>query len=476
MVISLRKIISILLTVFAVCLAIPAAAQTIEINNPTPERNDEFGISVAISGNTAVIGASYENTNAYQAGSIYIYDVTTGGLLRTINNPAPATDDYFGNSVALSGNIAVIGASRDDVGSIDVGSAYIYNVTTGALLHTINNPTPAANGEFGTSVAISGNLAIIGKPSDTVTGVARAGSAYVYDVATGALLRKISNPNPIPVGAAYSGGGYFGVSVAISGNIAVIGAASDNTGAANTGSAYIYDVTTGVLLQTINNPTPEANDVFGISVAISSDTVVIGAYGDNTGASQAGSAYIYDVTTGALLQTINNPTPATGDSFGSSVAISGNIAVVSANSDNTGAAYAGSAYIYDVTTGELLQTINNPAPAAQDYFGLDVAISGNSAVVGVPYDISGTPIGGSAYIFSGLTTQPSGFWEAADQSGASGASSAGGGTSPVPEVSATGSLAALVTFLGLMALLWERQSSPSTFLRLAAKTNSTETA
>jgi hypothetical protein len=187
--------------------------------------------------------------------------------------------------------------------------------------------------------------------------------------------------------------------VAISGNHAIVGTRGDNTGGTSAGSAYIYDVTTGNLLHTINNPTPVSDDLFGHSVAMSGDRAIIGAFRDDSGATSAGSAYIYDVTTGTLLHTINNPTPQTDDFFGISVAIDGNTAIVGAWSDNTSGTDTGSAYIYDVTTGALMYTLTNPTPQYRDYFGISVAISGNTAIVGATGDNTGGTSAGSAYIY-----------------------------------------------------------------------------
>ena len=186
-----------------------------------------------------------------------------------------------------------------------------------------------------------------------------------------------------------------------------MGAVWDDTGATDAGSAYVFDVTTGSLLHTLNNPTPEVGDglgdEFGGSMAISGNTIVVGAFGDDTGATDAGSAYVFDATTGALLHTLNNPTPEIGDGFGSSfngnnVAISGNTIVVGAWKDDAGATDAGSAYVFDATSGVLLDTLNNPTPQDSERFSV-AAITGNTMVVGAPYDITGGEVAGSAYIF-----------------------------------------------------------------------------
>ena len=192
-----------------------------------------------------------------------MFDATTGTLLHTLNNPTPAIDDYFGEDVAISSNTIVVGASGDDTGATDAGSAYVFNATTGALLHTLNNPTPEIGDGFGgnweyNTLAISGNTIVVGAGLDD-TGATDAGSAYVFDATTGALLHTVNNPTP-EIGDGEGDG--FGAAVAISGNTIVVGARGDDTGATDAGSAYVFDATSGVLIDTLNNPTPQDSDLF----------------------------------------------------------------------------------------------------------------------------------------------------------------------------------------------------------------------
>ena len=164
------------------------------LNNPTPSYSDDFGQSVAISGNTIVVGAYGDYRGAtWGVGSAYVLDATSGALLRTLNNPSPEGADWFGYSVAISGNTIVVGAVRE---AGDVGRAYVFDATTGALLRTLNNPTPANTHVFGVSVAISGNTIVVGANRDRARG-ARMGSAYVFDATSGALLRTLNNPTPV---------------------------------------------------------------------------------------------------------------------------------------------------------------------------------------------------------------------------------------------------------------------------------------
>ncbi|CCI05054.1 Quinoprotein (fragment) [Microcystis aeruginosa PCC 9443] len=148
--------------------------------------------------------------------------------------------------------------------------------------------------------------------------------------------------------------------MSLSGTLALIGAYQDDTGASNAGSAYLFDTTTGNLLQTFNNPSPQFSDQFGKSVSLSGTLALIGTPADSTGASGAGSAYLFDTTTGNLLQTFNNPSPQLSDNFGNSVSLSGTLALIGAPSDNTGATKAGSAYLYQGSE-PVPQTVPEPS-------------------------------------------------------------------------------------------------------------------
>jgi len=372
------------------------------INNPDPDEDDNFGFSVATT-NTGniLVGAYLDSTVAEHIGSASLFDGETGELLLTINNPELGKYDYFGWSVATtpSSNL-LIGAISADTGAPGAGTAYLFDGITGELLLTINNPTPEQSDRFGYSVATTtdGNL-LIGTPQDGTDNI-QSGSAYLFDGETGDLLLTINNPTPEPIDI-------FGSSVATTttGDL-LVGAPFDNTGDSSAGSAYLFDGTTGDLLLTINNPEPDIKDRFGHSiVATTTGNLLIGAPFDNTGDSKAGSAYLFDGITGELLLKINNPNPASRDYFGFSVATTntGNLLIGSMH-DDIGAPDSGSAYLFDGETGELLLTINNPTPDVLDRFGWSVATTTDgNLVIGAHRDNTGATNTGSAYLIEGLT-------------------------------------------------------------------------
>ena len=335
----------------------------------------------------------------------------------TIDNPNPygtSANDQFGWSVAISGNKAIIGANQeDDVNGNNAGKAYIVNSTTGALLFTLNNPNTwgsTDNNYFAGSVDISDNYAIVGSYGETDAGGSNSGRAYIYDTNTGSLLWTLNNPNAYGT----SSGDYFGYRVGIKGNYAIVGAYREgDAGGTLSGKVYIYNVLTGALIWTLNNPTAygtSTNDYFGYSVAISGNYAIIGAYGEgDAGGTSSGKAYIYNVLTGALMWTLNNPTTygtSANDYFGNSVAISGNYAIVGAwQEDDAGGNSSGKAYIFNVLTGAFVRTLNNPnavGGSANDYFGFRVGITTNYAIVGAYGESAGgtNTMAGEAYIFN----------------------------------------------------------------------------
>jgi hypothetical protein len=274
--------------------------------------------------------------------------------------------------------------------------------------------------------------------------------------------------NPVP-----ATGDFFGNAVAISGTRVVVAAYADDTAAANAGTAYVYDLSSGtpaVPVATLNNPSPAMHDFFGTSVAISGTRVVVGAHGDDTGASEAGSAYVYDLSSGTPtvpVATLNNPGPGTGDFFGISVAISGTGVVVGAHADDTGASDAGSAYLYDVSSGTPtvpVATLNNPGPATGDLFGASVAIDGMRAAIGAPFDDSPQADKGSIYIYApAVTVQSAASRKVHGSAGAFDVPLALTGTPATEPRSggATGDYTIVVTFLGEISVSGNPQATVS---------------
>jgi len=211
---------------------------------------------------------------------------TNGTLLTTFTNPTPAYDAGFALAVAaVGGDRVLVGAPYDNRGADFAGSAYLFS-TNGALLTTFTNPIPAFDDNFGTALAAVGSDRLLISAIDYGNAKGNGGSAYLFNT-NGALVASFTNPTP-------ASSDYFGWSVtAVGSSRVLIGAFRDSTGALQAGSAYLFG-TNGTLLNTFTNPTPAAYDFFGYSVAaVGTDRVLIGGLRDDTGARDAGAAYLY---------------------------------------------------------------------------------------------------------------------------------------------------------------------------------------
>ena len=280
----------------------------------------QLGSSVAVSDRLIVAGAPYDDLGGEDAGVVKVFDTETGLLLHVLINPTPSgtpvagvVADQFGASVAISGTWVVVGASRDSSAVRDAGSVYLYDLSTATPtvpVARLNNANPQVGDFFGSSVAMSGTRLVIGS---------RAGGVYVYDLASSTPtlpVTTLDNPNPTPLQA-------FGWGVAISGTRVVVGSQYDNTGPLGFGSVYVYDLasaTPNLPVVTIHNPSASQAANFGSAVAISGTWAVVGGYHDESG----DKAYVYDLAGETPTEpaiTFTNPYPTASDLYGWSVAI-----------------------------------------------------------------------------------------------------------------------------------------------------------
>ncbi len=365
--------------------------------------DDEFGYSVSISGNYAIVGAPGKWQNVDELGSAYIFhfDGTSWEEQQKIMAADGEAGDRFGISVSISGDNAIVGAIENDDKGEASGSVYIFNFDGSNW--TEQQMLLASDGEendnFGNSVSISGNYAIIGAPAiykiDNNTG-----SAYIFyfDGSNWVEQSKVLPSDGAPEDR-------FGDSVSISGNYAIVGAAGNDYYGINSGSAYIFHFngTNWVEQQKLVASDGAETDWFGLSVSISGNYAIVGNVYDDVYLWDSGSAYIYhfDGTNWVEQQKL---IPLDGDMleyYGGNVSISGNYAIVSASGDNDNGDSSGSVYIYlyDGTNWEEQQKILASDGAEWDQFGLSVTISSEYAIVGARGDDDNGNNSGSAYIF-----------------------------------------------------------------------------
>jgi len=312
---------------------------------------DYFGYSVSLSGDYALIGAYWDNDNGSNSGSAYIFrhQGTTWTQEARLTASDGDRDDYFGYSVSLSGDCALIGTSGDDDNGTDAGSAYIFR---------------------------------------------REGTAWTQEAKLTASDGAVEE--------------YFGYSVFLSGDYALIGACVDDDNGPSSGSAYIFrrEGTTWTEEAKVTASDGAAGDVFGVSVSLAGDYSLIGAYGDDHDGTDAGSAYIFhrEGTTWTEEAKITASDGVAGDFFGRSASLSSDYALIGAYGDDDNGTDAGSAYIFrrEGTTWTQEAKLTSSDGAASDYFGHSVSLSGDYALIGAYYDDDNGTDAGSAYVYSGI--------------------------------------------------------------------------
>jgi len=370
---------------------------------------DQFGHTVSLNGDTAIIGAWQDgNAGGVQAGAAYVF-IRTGGVW-TQQQKLTASDaaafDFFGFSVSVSGDTALIGAVGDDTsGGQGAGSAYVFTRSGGVWTQQqrLQASDGALNDGFGYSVSVGDDSAVISSVADD-TGGQQAGSAYVFTRSSGAWTQQ----QRLQASDAAEGDN-FGHAVSLNGDSVIIGAwQDDNEGGQVAGSAYIFTRSDGVWAQQQKLRASDAVgfDFFGVSVSLSGDTVIVGAYGTDNGGDHAGSAYVFTRSDGVWMeqQRLQASDAVADDLFGHSVSMNGDTAVINAPINNNG---AGAAYVF-TRSGRVWtqqQKLTASDAAAGDGFGFSVSLSGDTILAGAYQDNnSGGADAGSAYIFVSTAT------------------------------------------------------------------------
>ena len=373
---------------------------------PDSTNDSSFGIAVSIDRDYAVITSLDLNFYIYA----YVFKRQSDDTWLQIDKVTPSDGSnryHYSLSVAIDGDYFIWGVYSDqEMGSSsNRGAAYIFKRQADDSWQEQQKIT-ASDGHnqslFGRSVAIDGNVAVIGAPWDNETGYL-AGAVYVF----GRSGETWSQQSKITA-ADGAGSNSFGFSVAIEGGDMLVGAVNDDNLGHRSGSVYYFSNTPGLISEwttgvNITAPDGEANDGFGISVSISGNTAIIGAFGDGNG---AGSAYIFqkDDLTWSYASKLTASDSGTSNAFGQSTSISGDYAVVGSHLNDDNGIKSGSAYVFQRKNGNNsnwveINKVLDPNGAANDLFGFAVSVFGNSIIIGSIADNEVVENSGSAFIF-----------------------------------------------------------------------------
>jgi len=381
-------------------LAMAAGAATGQGSGPdrtfkiTPDDgadDDWFGRSVAVSDGRAIVGAPHHAGNvAPFAGAAYLFDAATGERLFKLTASDASQADLFGGAVAIDGELVVVGASHDDPRGDQSGSAYVFDATSGRELFKLFPDRMSAGAFFGGSVAVHGQTAIIGAPLANNG----AGTAFLYDLTTGQALYELT------AGLDARAGDQFGFSVGIDEGVAIVGTPQNDDRGGSSGTSFLFDVTTGELIARLTGSDTGRGDQFGVSVAIRDGIAVVGAPAHPTNGSFSGAAYLFDARSGQQIAKLIAPDASRDDFLGVSVATDGSTVIAGALWDVIDGVDSGSAMLFDATTGEFIEKLTADDAEDYDEMGISVGIDADTAIVGARFDdVDGARDSGSAYVF-----------------------------------------------------------------------------
>jgi hypothetical protein len=407
---------------------------------------DGFGISVAIYGDTAIVGAAFDGIGSnFSQGSAYVFERNQGGAnnwgeVKKLTASDGAQSDGFGRAVAIYGDTAIVCAAAADIGSNrDQGSAYVLDRNRGGANHwgevkKLTASDGARGDGFGLSAAIYADTVIIGAFRDDIGSIVDQGSAYVFERNQGGAnnwgeVRKLSAPDGVE-------SNWFGFSVAIYADTAIVGTAFDFFNVVPTrGSAYVFERNQGGTdqwgqVKKLTASDGAIGDGFGISVAIYGDTVIVGMPFDVFITTPPGASYVFKRNQGGAnnwgeVKKLTASDGLQGDAFGFSAAIYGDTAIITADGFDSG---RGAAYIFVAensppTISAAPATLTEAAPATNTTIAMvsDPDQAANTLAVTINNSTSETVNGVTV---SNITVDASGEVKA-DVVAACGASDAG---------------------------------------------------
>lgn len=326
---------------------------------------DSFGLSVAVDGDTVLVGSRSNASGPMNSGAVYVFERNNGGE----DNWGEATQltasdaglrDHFGISVALDGDTAIVGATWDDDAcpadlNCNSGSVYVFERNEGGPgnwgeLRKLTASDADSGDEFGSAVALEGDTIVVGTIRNAGTG-----SAYIFGRNEGGSdnwgeVKKLTPSDVTP-------GDWFGSAVAISESTVLVGANSSDDAGDASGSAYVFERSEGGddnwgEVKKLTASDAAAGDFFGVSASISGDTAVVGAWANDDAGVSSGSAYVFrrdqdGASNWGEVQKLTASDAAFGDRFGASVVVNEASLVVGAYQDSKTAAENGSAYIFE---------------------------------------------------------------------------------------------------------------------------------
>ena len=405
-----RSMSSVRLTLLAAAFGLSngaAAASATTFGAEAAADGDLFGAAVDVSGGLVAVGAYSTDLERDDVGVVHLFEARADGVVQ-VGTLAPADGEpegRFGASVAVGGDVVLVGAPGVILSELNEGAAYLFERDGGtwSRIAELRRETTGRNDMAGAAVALEGGVAVVGVPGADAAGT-DSGAAMVYERRAGRWTRVATLSPETAVG-----GGRFGSAVAVDGDRILVGASGNVAAGEDPGRAYLFERTDegwGEVEQLA--PSDGAGgDGFGDAVALARDRALVGARFADLSGSDEGTAYVFERGNDGWREVarLTAPEPADRDQFGHAVALAGGVALVGApRVDRPG---RDSGAVWQFVSGPdgwtMSSRLSPESPESYDEFGSAVAAQGAAVVVGAPQDIpadaTGEVVTGTATLF-----------------------------------------------------------------------------
>ncbi len=379
------------------------ALAQVKLRLADPEDAIDFGQAVSMSGEWMIVGAPRATLNSTGAATLYRLDQGLWHEQQQLLADDGASGDFFAAAVAVSGDTAVVGALYDNHGGFESGSAYVFERVNGQWqqMQKLSPADGLDSDQFGHAVGVYGDQILIGAPRHDVLQITNAGAVYVFE-REGNAWNQVDKLTASQPGHQF----FFGHALSVNGQRALIGTYTDNALGSESGSAYVFERVNGVWGEQVRLLPSDGDDFdqFGLSVALHGDRALIGCWGCDDAAVNGGAAYVFDWDGTAWLQSdkLIVDDVAAHDAVGYSVALHQDRALLGAHLSDLAGEDAGAAYLFELgTTGWTLTAEMTARDASVDAnFGRSVALTQDQRVIGAPFadNIDGQPTG-AAYVY-----------------------------------------------------------------------------
>jgi hypothetical protein len=368
---------------------------------------DIAGSCVSVHGTRVAFGVRGRDDGGANRGAVYVHALIGGAWtqLQKLTPAGPSDYEEFGTSVSLKGGWLAAGAPLSDRDGVDAGSAWIFqsNGVNFVQVQRLVAPVPQPAARFGCSVALDGAGSMrvaVGARRELVGDVA-AGAVHIFRLDGQTWLHEARVVAPGVV----TEGDDFGQAICLHGDTLAVGAPNEDIAGVNAGAVHVFRLqgTTWVYEALVLSASPEPLGEFGSAVALHANTLAIGAYREDGGATDSGKAHV--LTRGATgwtnVQSLASPSPTVGAEFGTSVSLDGNALVVGAPRETNGATpQAGGAYLYRPASAGWMPVarIGLVDGQSSDFMGASVGVSGLLVVSGSPLRSQGAPFQGAVAV------------------------------------------------------------------------------